>query len=706
MIDRWLDGFDADPRQAVADLFSGRAGIGSGLRLDVPDLLLQAFPDRPELADDRQRLDDALRAWLDEMRRDYAVQVRRLGFAVYAKRLSDALVAVQLLGLARTRHHIRERRDAWLRWLVPLRLGADRDPALECWRLLTDGQASAAQTATWLRLAADPRPEYLTVALAGLQALPNNGDARSNQVLMLHALLRHAVVAFPDTPSARACFNRQFGALRGRHGPFPRAPDHWKGVLADAVAAFGGRSGDAKARALADDLQGRASQGRASPRGRRAAYTPASRQQFSNLEQEITSRRLPVEELAARLFTLLEQNRAYAETTGDSYYFVRTLHSLGNRLMQLGPLADASLERFGVLVEQALTWEPLNPYCWMLWADWFAARQRWDAREWVLREMARLFPDNEHARVELARLLIRRGAEHWDEAERWLRQVIDDYPSEPSEVVLAGLLSRRGGTEEAIERLTALLAQNPTNPIAQKALARLQQGLALDEEHDEDDADTEGALLDGDGQVPDASDAVGIDRGLTSEREGAAAQARDTSDNRVPIPGPINEVSRRGELAAELAAVTLARAQGEDRNAELIDREAAQGDALAGFYRQWLDPTWSAEPPPHAWAWHACRLWQARAARDAWAELEARFPETASETGLLRLLSGADAGTDAATRWRDRLDGENTASLRPAVRWMRDRLDRSLAGDLGERGDEAFALMASAAADVPDFATG
>jgi len=674
--------------------------------LDVPDLLLQAFPDRPELADDRQRLDDALRAWLDEMRRDYAVQVRRLGFAVYAKRLSDALVAVQLLGLARTRHHIRERRDAWLRWLVPLRLGADRDPALECWRLLTDGQASAAQTATWLRLAADPRPEYLTVALAGLQALPNNGDARSNQVLMLHALLRHAVVAFPDTPSARACFNRQFGALRGRHGPFPRAPDHWKGVLADAVAAFGGRSGDAKARALADDLQGRASQGRASPRGRRAAYTPASRQQFSNLEQEITSRRLPVEELAARLFTLLEQNRAYAETTGDSYYFVRTLHSLGNRLMQLGPLADASLERFGVLVEQALTWEPLNPYCWMLWADWFAARQRWDAREWVLREMARLFPDNEHARVELARLLIRRGAEHWDEAERWLRQVIDDYPSEPSEVVLAGLLSRRGGTEEAIERLTALLAQNPTNPIAQKALARLQQGLALDEEHDEDDADTEGALLDGDGQVPDASDAVGIDRGLTSEREGAAAQARDTSDNRVPIPGPINEVSRRGELAAELAAVTLARAQGEDRNAELIDREAAQGDALAGFYRQWLDPTWSAEPPPHAWAWHACRLWQARAARDAWAELEARFPETASETGLLRLLSGADAGTDAATRWRDRLDGENTASLRPAVRWMRDRLDRSLAGDLGERGDEAFALMASAAADVPDFATG
>jgi hypothetical protein len=82
---------------------------------------------------------------------------------------------------------------------------------------------------------------------------------------MLHALLRHAVVAFPDTPSARAWFNRQFGALRGRHGPFPRSPAHWKGVLADAVEAFGGRSGDPKVRALADDLKGRANKGGAAP---------------------------------------------------------------------------------------------------------------------------------------------------------------------------------------------------------------------------------------------------------------------------------------------------------------------------------------------------------------------------------------------------------------------------------------------------------
>jgi predicted Zn-dependent protease len=144
--------------------------------------------------------------------------------------------------------------------------------------------------------------------------------------------------------------------------------------------------------------------------------------------------------------------------------------------MQLGPLAETSLDRLGTLVEQALTWEPLNPYCWMLWADWFAARHRRDAREWVLREMARLFPDNEPARVELARLLIGRGAEHWDEAEGWLRQVIKQHPSdEHSRVELARLLIGRGAEhwDEAEGWLRQVIEQHPSHEHSRVELARL-----------------------------------------------------------------------------------------------------------------------------------------------------------------------------------------------------------------------------------------
>ena len=179
MSDSWFEAFRRDPDRAVADLFSGRAGAGSDLRLDVPELLYQQFP--PSLADERARLDDALGSWLSDMREGYASQVQRLGFSVYGKRVGDALVALQLLDLPQTRDRIRTDTGAWLRWLSPLRLAPERDPALECLRLLTRGQPDTRHTALWLRLAADPRPEYLIVALAGLRLLPNQDDARKNQ---------------------------------------------------------------------------------------------------------------------------------------------------------------------------------------------------------------------------------------------------------------------------------------------------------------------------------------------------------------------------------------------------------------------------------------------------------------------------------------------------------------------------------------------
>ena len=71
----WFEAFRRSPERGVADLFSGRVGAGSDLRLDVPELLYQQFP--TSLADDRARLDDALGSWLSERwRRDTA----RAGF--------------------------------------------------------------------------------------------------------------------------------------------------------------------------------------------------------------------------------------------------------------------------------------------------------------------------------------------------------------------------------------------------------------------------------------------------------------------------------------------------------------------------------------------------------------------------------------------------------------------------------------------------
>ena len=230
MTNRWFEAFRRDPHEAVSDLFTGRAGVGLEMHLDVPELLCRWFPTSRE--DDRSRLDGALLWWLHEMQGSYVSLVERLGFPVYGKRICDALIALQLLDLPCARDRIRADLAAWLSWLTPLRLASERDPALECYSLLTHGQSDIGHMAMWLRLAADRRPEYLTVALAGLRRLPNGGDARQNQVLMLQALLRHAVVRFHDVNGARHFFNRRFAAVRGL---FPRAPAHWNGILDDAL---------------------------------------------------------------------------------------------------------------------------------------------------------------------------------------------------------------------------------------------------------------------------------------------------------------------------------------------------------------------------------------------------------------------------------------------------------------------------------------
>jgi len=691
MIGRWREQFARDPERAVADLFSGRAGVGSGLRLDVPDLLYQAFPEQPELAADRRRLDDALLAWLTTMRRDYARQVQRLGFAVYGKRLCDALLALQLLNLPSTRYQIRQTRDAWLRWLTPLRLGSDRDPALECWRLLTRDQPDSADTATWLHLAADPRPEYLNTALVGLRNLPNEHDARRNQVLMLNALLRHAQVTYPDAQAGRAFVNRELAALRGRGGDYPRSPQHWQSVLSEALDGFAGPGAERRARDLADALRKPLNQARTGGRQRGAGVQPAAKQDRELLEHDIKAALLPAEQLAERLFRLLEQNRVYAVQTGDSYFFVRTLHNLGGRLLQQEKIPADRLDHFGTLVEQALTWEPLNPYCWMLWADWFIAVGRQDPREWVLREMARLFPDDAHTRVELARLLIRRGEPHWDEAERWLRQVADRDPTNaPSRIVLAALLERRGQRDLAIELLAGFVSRYPENAAAQQLLEKLQGEVAANMDFD--------PYMDAGEPAEDAQ---------LEHREPKSVS--DTAVQGVPMhtqSRAIDEIKRRALLSAELTDARLA-TQGDgpdlfERIAE-IRAQAEQGDALAGLYRQWLEPDTVLEPPPYAWAWRTCRLWQTAAHADAWAQMEQEFPQTAMESGFLHLLATRDEAQ--LIRWRARFGEAEVGSAHPAAKTMRRTMDRldNLTDD--DRNEVALAVMASAALDVPDFAT-
>ena len=671
----WLEAFRRDPHRAIADLFSGRAGASSDLRLDVPELLYQQFP--TDMAGEREQLDDALGSWLSDMREDYASQVKRLGFPVYGKRVGDALVALQLLDLPQTRDRIRADTGAWLRRLSPLRLAPERDPGLECFRLLTRGQPDARHMALWLRLATDPRPEYLTVALAGLRLLPNQGNARKNQVLMLQALLRHAVNIHREAGKASAFFNRHLSALRGL---FPRGPQHWNRALDEALDGFLEHTEEPVApivKELAGSLRADARTGSQAKRrrpssGKARMPTPATREEWSDLKSDVLGSDHRPEMLARRLFEILERNHDYAEATGVSHFFVRTLHNVGTTLLERHRLGSADVARFGVMIERALVWEPANPYCWMLWAEWFKAQGHGDAQEATLREMVRLFPNNVPARVELARLLIVYGDTCWDEAEHHLRSAMNRDPGDGHPyVVMARLLALRDRGAKAEAMLAGFLGRHPDDAIARESLDRLRAGAHFDTAT------------------------------ATSEnvRDSEIQEGGGNGDPPMPPPGAPQELLRRGRLAGEFSRALIAAGRGLAAPTDRIRQESRKGDPLAGFYSQWLMPEETPEGPPHAWAWKACRYWQESAGPDRWRHLAEQFPEAARETEFLRVLAVPDDGNGSGpTGWRGR-SGNNGAS-RAVDALMREAQEKPVVMGPGERDELARTVMACAATDA------
>ena len=669
MNESWLATFRDDPNQAVADLISGRAGTHVHAQLDMPELLYHTFPQhRP---DDRRRLDAALRDWMLNMQSEHAEQIGKLGSSVLAKRLVDALAAIHLLDLPISREHVRSHLDEWLRWLEPLRLAPDRDPALECWRVISRNQPDTGHLAAWIRLADDPRPEYFGVAWVGLKRLPNQANARRNQVLMVHAAIRHAATSSHDIGTARRSFNRRLAALRGM---FPRSQQHWRSVLLEATQIIidgeTQRHGTQSEGRFLVDLTRKLRPSSAtskprSPASARRVQSPGQKAEFNKLLGDIELSD-SLGSLAERLFNLSKHNLRYAEVTGESYYFVRTLNNLGTRILRRFMLSDEELTTLGYLTERALAWEPGNPFSWMLWADWFAACENPLAREWTLREMARLFPSNEHCRVELSRLLIANDDEHWHEADHWLRQAVERNPEGlHSRVELARLLAQRSHVAEARKLLHEVLAKDPSNPAATYVL------------------------------------------------EAIGRQPVEPGPNERPIPlrvrpvreGPLaDEIARRGKLAGEFNRIKFAGDKRAGGATPLIVEQSAKGDSLAGFYAQWLKLSGVPQCPPHAWAWNACRHWQDQPALDRWDQLAARFPEAAMETVFLRVLA-AGATTDDHGRRRASNAGyerHNAATTLTAgfIRDMMPRLDE-LNGD--QREELALAVLASRAAPPLEF---
>lgn len=639
MMDRWKQNLRQDAEKAVANLFSGRAGLGSSLRREIPEILFHEFPNTPEHAADRERLDTALLAWLNGMRTNYQREVSRLGFDVYSKRLCDALRALQLLDLPRSIQQIREVHPAWLRWLAPLRLAPERDPALESWRLLGQRQEEGASPAPWLQLACDNRPEYLSVALVGLQ---RPEATKERQVLMVAALFQHCAKASTNTASNFASFDRQLAALRGR---YPRSPAHWQEILDIALIAQDGHP-----------------QAEASTQLRQKIIEAASRKAHKN--KPIRNVACPTKEkndevllalkdpgrdttdVIRKYLELVDAYLHFTRQTGDAFFFVRTLCNHGKLLLKRSQIPPEVLARIGELIEEALRWEPSHAYTWTFWADWCAYQGRETHQQWVLRETVRLFPDHEVSRVELARLLIHCGKIHWPEAEHWLREAAERNPEkEPCRVELARLLMLRGEPywAEAEQWLREVTDRHPDNSHSRIELAKLlsltkrrEEGIKLLSQFIAEYPKNEIAR----NALMQFSSGKEIFKGDGGQKQRFADVPQDLYVNsQSPAEKVLTSIAQRSQLQQDYMV-----AQADTHALQRLHAAAAQGEALAGFYFQWLKPdTNDLSPPPHAWAWQAARCVARSGADTAWDALQGQFPEHWEATRFVRWLTHPDS---------------------------------------------------------------
>ncbi|MCX7093890.1 MAG: hypothetical protein NTY50_10635, partial [Methylobacter sp.] len=273
------------------------------------------------------------------------------------------------------------------------------------------------------------------------------------------------------------------------------------------------------------------------------------------------------------------------------------------------------------------------------------------------------------------------------EAERWLREVVERSPNdEPSRVVLAKLWVKQGKTPEAEHLLAEFLNRYPQNNQARKVLTLIRNGnidLSSWLDFDADDGI--------DYEIPSTSKSSYKQQAGNSfvpsgeDTDQTLTQSKTLSDL-------LSELQRRARLQSEFN-----QARDLSAEADYIFQEAAKGDALACFYQQWLKSDQALNPPPHAWAAHACRLYQRHAPETDWQQLNQTFPEHRLLNRYLHLQTVEDKNESAALLKKLSSDAN---ALTPLQQFIYQALK---AENPPEHANSALAVLASAAAGAPQF---
>ncbi len=474
----WLDAFLADPASELDDLLSGHARIEPYESADAPDAARLLFGGLPQEDEARGVLDRALLEWLNSQRAGGIPEFDRLPLERWVRKVSEAFEIVDLLMLPYASHDFRQRFVVWNSWADRLAVAAQRDGRYALWRTLALTQRLVAGTEPtanpfaleplWLHIceqAGSSFPShYLAVGLLGLRMLPEQEGIPSERPWMA-GLVRWAIGQTPIVTE----FSQQWWALKGL---YPRMPSYWRRAIQETLL-------QSSTKEMPDELKDWWQQDVKAKDGTTAQQPqsqPVAVPQLTPLSviQSLRKRtRNPLPSIRKEIEILIDNQRHYAEATGESHYLVTTACNIGMGIIK-GTDDPVGRGRLAVdLARQTLAWQPANVYGWILWRDALAKQGAFEAAELVGWEVIHRFPEDVQQRTQLALLLGDLPGRESD-AERLLRETIVRFRDNVvARSQLAELLIVLDRADEAIGVVDGIFSRHLEDEVSFDLRARL-----------------------------------------------------------------------------------------------------------------------------------------------------------------------------------------------------------------------------------------
>ncbi len=471
----WLRRFEAEPEKALRQLLLGGADLEHLNPADPERVLLDWIESLGPETGLLPAVDRALVAWIDSSWGDpdpdgLGAAVAALAWCRAADLIGGCLDEQGLAGAAKA---LRERfleEPAFLRSIAE---GRARDPEARAWLALAEHQADRELLPRWWSLCSLPPdvPWYHgEIGVHGLRGLPPESPNRAGGfpkevpeglARLADALARRVEDGWLDAERARAEFTATARLTMAAY-PFAREKwlPFWRHVLQD------GRLREPAAEHWVRDLSPKlehVAEKSPSARPRWSEPDPGWARRATEIATNLKQGEHTAFELANRL---LEEQRVYAQSSGDTFFLVRSACNFAGALRKMNPRKALDWARL------ALDSDPWNAFAWTTTAAVNLTLSNLAEAAEAAHEAIRRFPNNPVAHNGLAEVLKAQG--RLDEAERVYRFATKRFSEDPvAHNGLAEILKAQGRFDEA-ERVYRLATKGfPDNPVVHNGLAEV-----------------------------------------------------------------------------------------------------------------------------------------------------------------------------------------------------------------------------------------